>query len=172
MAQSMVQFALGDLVHEAKSTKQMLARVPQDRWDWQPHEKSMTLGQLAAHIARLPLWGAQMTQADSFDFMNPGEFAKMPMATTAQEAVEHFERNVQPILDAVTNMDDATALRPYRLMRGEQVIYEAPKAAAIRHFLSNHLVHHRGQLSVYLRLLDAPVPGMYGQSADDKASPA
>jgi uncharacterized damage-inducible protein DinB len=67
-------------------------------------------------------------------------------------------------------MDDAAALRPYKLTRGEQVIYEAPKAAAIRHFLSNHLVHHRGQLSVYLRLLDAPVPGMYGQSADDKVS--
>lgn len=160
--------ALSDIRHEAAQTRTMLSRLPADRWDWKPHEKSMTLGQLGAHLARLPIWGQNMTESDHFDFTQPGKFATMPLATTPDEAVAHFDANLAPVLTAIAAMDDATALAPYQLRRGAAVVYEAPRVAAIRHWLANHLLHHRGQLSVYLRLLDVPVPGMYGPSADEK----
>jgi uncharacterized damage-inducible protein DinB len=165
---SLASIALADLRHEAAQTRKMLERVPADRWDWKPHDKSGSLGQIASHIARLPIWGQNMTESDSFDFTNPGKFATMPLATNPTEAVAHFDANLAPVLDAIASMDDTTAMEPYQLRRGEMVVYEAPRVGAIRHWLANHLVHHRGQLSVYLRLIDAPVPGMYGPSADEK----
>jgi uncharacterized damage-inducible protein DinB len=160
--------ALSDLRYEAAQTRKMLERVPADRWDWKPHEKSSSLGQLASHIARLPIWGQNMTESDHFDFTQPGKFATMPLATNPTEAVAHFDANLAPVLEAIGAIDDASATATYQLRRGDTVVYEAPRVAAIRYWLSNHLVHHRGQLSVYLRLLDVPVPGMYGPSADEK----
>ena len=157
---------LGELKNESANTKKIIERIPTEKLDWQPHEKSMTLGKLATHIANLPVWFDRIINADGFDFALSGSTEKKE---TTQAILDLF---TQRLNDAEYALTTATSDEMFKAMwtvsRNNQVIYQLPKMVAIRSFTFNHIYHHRGQLSVYLRLLDIPVPGMYGPSADEK----
>ena len=160
------QAMINEIKHEAAQTKKLLERVPFDKFDWSPHEKSMKLGRLAIHIAEIPRWSSRILAATEFDFTKAGYKAAEVHST--EELVQLSENNIQTALDDFNTTKDEDLLASWTFRRGEHVIFTLPRAAAIRTLAMNHLLHHRGQLSVYLRLLDIPIPGMYGPSADEQ----
>lgn len=168
-APSVQRLALGDFDHEIANTRRLLERVPDEQWDWRPHEKSATLGTLAGHLAGIIALQLPVVQSHEVDFMGPqAATLRPPAATTRAELLAQFDGLVEQLRAALAGVtDDATWLTPWTLRRGDHVIFHLPKVAALRAFGINHLVHHRGQLSVYLRLLNVPIPGMYGPSADE-----
>ena len=157
---------IAELKYEAVNTRRMLERVPGDKFAWKPHDKSMTIGRLSSHIAEIPVWVNRTLEADSFNF------AGLPLVRNTYESTEAllrvFDDMQTAALAALSNATDDALNQQYTLLRGEQVVYEMPRKVLIRNFTFNHIIHHRGQLSVFLRLLDIPVPGMYGPSADEK----
>lgn len=154
---------------EMTSTRKMLDRVPEDAIDWCPHPRSMTLGRLATHVAQTPAWGQRALAADSWDPAPPGSTPPGPLTLrTRAEMLALFDDNVAQTRAAIAGTDDATFARPWSLQRGGTPVFTMSKIGVIRGMLLSHLIHHRGQLSVYLRLRDVPVPGMYGPSADEK----
>lgn len=155
---------LGELDNESKSTVRMLERVPMDKLTWTPHEKSMTLGRLAWHIATIPGRIPLFIDRGTFDIgqARPAEMPEQP------DFVATYRENVAAARAAIERLDDEAIRGPFRMTKGETVIFEFPKAVMLRTILMNHSYHHRGQLSVYLRLLDVPVPAMYGTSADEQ----
>jgi uncharacterized damage-inducible protein DinB len=159
---------IAELRYESTSTKKMLEKVPLDKGDWKPHEKSMTLGRLATHVAEISHWVSDIIRIDEFDFMKDFDF-KPRTAASAEELLEIFEVNLEKAISDLSSMNDDDFNKPWTVKRGEQVMFSTPKKVSLRSWAYNHMVHHRGQLSVYLRLLDVPVPGMYGPSADEKA---
>lgn len=154
---------MAELQQEATTTRRMLERVPSDSLGWQPHEKSMTLGRLAAHIANLPGLFITTLSQDEFD---RSDF-KSPAAETVSSIMETFDRNISDSLGLLRTLPDERWLAPWRYRNGEHVIFEMPRLAVLRFIALNHLIHHRGQLSVYLRLLDVPLPSVYGPTADE-----
>lgn len=157
---------LRQLEQEAANTRKMLERVPQEHFDWRPHAKSMTLRDLAAHVAELPgMFIAYVLQAEELDFKQYGY--KPFSGTTHQELMDFFEENLKKATRALDHTNVVEIGKSFTMRNGEHVIASLPKQAAIRTLGMNHIIHHRGQLSVYLRLLDVPVPGMYGPSADE-----
>ena len=155
---------MAELKHEAVNTRKMLASIPGDKYGWQPHEKSMTLGRLAAHVAEIPVWVNRCVEAAAFDFATvPAQRNTYP-DRAALMAV--FEERLANAVAALQSTTDEALNENYTVLRGNQVLYSMPRKVMVRNFTCNHLVHHRGQLSVYLRLLDVQVPGMYGPSAD------
>lgn len=159
--------ALGDLPHELESTRKVLERIPFDRDDWAPHPKSFSIRKLGVHLANLPFWGTAMLGADQFDFKAP-QPPPPPMPATSADLLQRWDTNVRNLLSALDGTSDAQLLDTWTLRAGDKVMAQMPRAAAVRGFLVSHLIHHRGQLTVYLRLLDIPVPGLYGASADEK----
>jgi len=158
---------IGELKHEAGLTKKMLERVPMDKADWKPHEKSMTLGRLATHVAETIHWISVILQADEFDFAsNPSP--KGHTAADSEELLAILENNFNKAITALSLTDDETFNKTWSVKRGEHVLMSSSKKVAIRGWAFSHQFHHRGQLSVYLRLLDIPIPGMYGPSADER----
>lgn len=159
------QFLAAELEQEAKSTRKMLERVPAEKLDWKPHEKSMSLMQLAVHVAEIPSWTGPSVNAPELDFAtfeyNP------PTVTSADELVAMFDKNVADALGVLRGAEDATFGESWTMRNGETVYFTMPKAAVMRGFVMSHFIHHRGQLSVYLRLLDVPIPSIYGPSADE-----
>jgi uncharacterized damage-inducible protein DinB len=164
---SLKQLALGDLNHELNTTRKLLERVPEAHLDWKPHEKSMTLGGLALHVATIPYWLIRVLEADFFDLTTAG---RNPPPTTVKEILDAFEERVAAMRQALDSTDDAALTQPWQLRRGEQVLQTMPRVAVIRAMGINHMVHHRAQLSVYLRMLDVPLPPMYGPTADEQPS--
>jgi uncharacterized damage-inducible protein DinB len=160
---SMTQAFLQEFDNEATITRRVLERVPTDRFDWKPHPKSMSLGQLAMHTAMTP--GAICGWACQDEFKFTGE--KAPVATTTDEVLAAHDKSVAKVKDVMGELGDAGLMRSWKATAGEQTIFEMPKVALIRSIALNHWYHHRGQLSVYLRLLDVPVPSIYGPSADE-----
>ena len=158
---------IGELKHESSMTKKMLERVPLDKKDWKPHEKSMTLGRLATHVAEITHWASDIIHIDDFDFMKNYNF-NPTNATTTEELLEIFQTNLDKAITDISSTKEEELNKNWTVRRGEQVMFSTPKKVAIRGWAFNHLFHHRGQLSVYLRLLDVPVPGMYGPSADER----
>jgi uncharacterized damage-inducible protein DinB len=154
-----------ELQFESASTKKILDRVPLEHITWKPHEKSMTLQRLATHIAELPGW---ITRTINSDEMNIGGDFKPTLLPNAQEITALYEKNLQEAIETLENADEALLDKPWTLKKGEHTIFTFPKKVIIRNMAMNHLVHHRGQLSVFLRLLDVPIPGMYGPSADER----
>ena len=152
--------------HEMTTTRKLLERVPEDKFDWKPHTKSFSLGALAAHLANLPVWGSETLNKSEFDV---GGSAPAGVVPSKAELLANFDKNVAATRAALTGKTDAELMGMWSLKRGGHTIFSMPKAAVWRSFVLNHLVHHRGQLSVYLRLLDVPVPSMYGPSADEAA---
>lgn len=157
---------IAELQHEAAMTRKMLERVPMDKAEWRPHPKSMTIGRLATHIAENTGWISEILGADEFDFMAKGFSAHTAVSSEAllQIFQAKLDKAVADLEAAGTEQFDRT----WTVKRGEQVVYQLPRKVAIRGWAINHNIHHRGQLSVFLRLLDVPVPGMYGPSADER----
>ena len=166
-----IQLLLQDVDHELGTTRRVLERVPGDRLAWRPHAKSWTLGELATHVARLPMWGAATIDGPAFDLASlpagPG-----PVAGSPGELLGLFDEHAAALRASLAGMlaaDAETALGArWSLRHGATELMALPRALALRTFVFNHLVHHRGQLSVYFRLLDVPVPAMYGPSADER----
>lgn len=158
---------ISELKHEATFTKKMLERVPWDKKDWKPHEKSMTLGRLATHITETLKWISNIRHIDDFDFMRDLSF-EFHTAATKEQLMQAFQENLENALSDLAAMSDEDFNKIWIVRRGEQVMYNMPKKVAVRAWGFSHQVHHRGQLSVFLRLLDVPVPGMYGPSADER----
>ncbi len=157
---------IAELNFESSLTRKMLERVPMDRKDWKPHEKSMSLGRLATHIAETIHWVTAIAHIDEFDFQKDYKFKPESAASTG-DLIKRFETHLQTALGDLSKMSDPDFDAIWTVRNGEQVMFQLPKKVAVRGWAFSHLIHHRGQLSVYLRLLDVPVPGMYGPSADE-----
>ncbi len=157
---------LSDLAHESAKTRKMLERVPADRWDFKPHEKSQVLGGLAQHVANLPVWTKYTLQQDELDFAKPMD--RPTPVTTVEELLARCDQqwaDAKAIIEATT---DEVLDSDWTMRAGDQIYFTRPKKEILREFVFSHIIHHRAQLSVYLRLLDIPVPGMYGPTADER----
>ena len=156
---------LDEFREEATITRRILDRVPADKLAWKPHAKSMPLGQLAIHIATTPGALARITQQDSFD-VSQGSF-EPPQPRDMNEIQAAFEQSVRQVEEHLKGMTDDEAHKSWRLMLRDKEVFCKPRIGVMRSIMLNHWYHHRGQLSVYLRLLDVPVPIIYGRSADE-----
>lgn len=163
---SLGQMIAAELKQEAVSTRKMLERIPGEQFQWQPHEKSMPLVSLAGHIADMINWTNVTINDDELDFAT-SDFTPKKYAD-ASELVAYFDQNIAAALDVLNSASDETMMQKWRLRNGEKILFEMPKAAVMRSMVMNHIIHHRGQLAVYLRLLDVPVPSIYGPSADEQ----
>ena len=157
------QAFIQELEQEAQTTRRVLERVPSDRLAWKPHAKSMSLGQLALHVASNPGGVAQMAAQAS---VQVPEFAQ-PEAKTTAELFSTLDESVATAKRVLEELDDPAMGETWRAMAGDQEVMAIPRVALLRSIMLNHWYHHRGQLSVYLRLLDVPVPSIYGPSADE-----
>jgi uncharacterized damage-inducible protein DinB len=155
-----------EFTRETRNTRRMLERVPWEQAEWRPHPKSATLGGLAIHIARLAGF-PEMILATAGRDLAAGQ-PPAPTPTSTAELLAAFDASVEASVRALQSASADALMQTWTLRRGEQVIVSVPRAAAIRNLAFNHACHHRGQLSVYLRLKDIPVPGMYGPSADER----
>jgi uncharacterized damage-inducible protein DinB len=161
----MVDALLPEFDHEMTVTRKLLERVPEGKNDWKPHPKSTALGALAQHIATIPMWGTMTLTLSELD---PGD-QKLPEMKTRAELLAFFDDNVKTARGHLAGKSDAELMAPWSLKRGTRTIFTMPKATVWRSFVMNHHVHHRAQLSVYLRMNDVPIPSMYGPSADEGA---
>jgi uncharacterized damage-inducible protein DinB len=159
---------LPEFDNEMKVTRKTLERVPEGKGDWKPHEKSMTMGRLAGHVAELPTFATMALTSESFDFQPPGGSTRQPVVMTSrQQLLDVFDKNVAAAREVISKASDEDFLKTWSLLRGGTPLMSMPKLAVVRGFTLNHLIHHRGQLSVYLRLNNEPVPSIYGPSADE-----
>jgi uncharacterized damage-inducible protein DinB len=156
---------MGEIRQEAATTKRVLERVPGDKLDWKPHPRSMSLGQLAMHVAMIPGAITRLAAVDEFE-INPANFVPPAPKDTA-EILGTLDSSVQAAQDYLAGVDESAAAANWRAVVQGREIMSMPRAALVRGIMLNHWYHHRGQLSVYLRLLDVPVPSIYGPSADD-----
>lgn len=159
------QAFLAELKHEARATKRILERVPEGKFDWKPHEKSMSLGRLSSHVAELPGFLNSILTMDEVDFAK-GHY-KASHAHTPQDLMNVFQEKLDEVVKSLEATSDEQMQKPFTLRSGDHVIATVPRMVAIRSMALNHIIHHRGQIAVYLRLLDVPVPGLYGPSADE-----
>ena len=159
------QAFIAEIQHEAASTKKILARVPEGKFDWKPHEKSMSLGRLATHVAELPGFLHSILTMDDFDFAK-GHY-KPSHANTPEELMNVFQEKLDEVVQTLQDTSDEKMQANFTLRSGDHVFATVPRMVAVRSMGLNHLIHHRGQIAVYLRLLDVPVPGLYGPSADE-----
>jgi uncharacterized damage-inducible protein DinB len=162
---NMMDPILGEFQQEAATTKRVLDRVPPDKLGWKPHPKSMSLGQLAMHVATIPGQMSKMAQADEFE-INPQAFNPSGPKDLA-EITAALDSGVKTAQEYLGGVSDSAAVGNWKLTANGKQIVAMPRVAMIRAFMLNHWYHHRGQLSVYLRLLDVPVPTIYGPSADE-----
>ncbi len=163
-----MQALLQEFEQEAATTRRCLERVPAGKHDWKPHPKSMAMGRLASHVAEMPMWATMTLQHDELDMAPPGEKKQEALnLESAAELVEHFDRFLVGAREAFGKAQDSDLARPWTLKSGGQALFTMPKGAVLRSFVFSHMVHHRAQLGVYLRLNDVPVPAMYGPSADE-----
>jgi uncharacterized damage-inducible protein DinB len=153
---------------EMTVTRKHLERVPDDKLGWGPHEKSMTMGKLASHLAESISWGPMMLTADSMDFDSPEmqEYTP-PNYESRAKILEAFDESVVKTREVLASTSDGDWMSTWTMKKGEEVLMSMPKVAVVRGFMMSHNVHHRGQLSVYLRMCDVPVPQTYGPSADE-----
>jgi uncharacterized damage-inducible protein DinB len=158
---------LAELENEAKVTRSCLERVPADKFDWKPHDKSMTMGTLASHIAEMFGWAKSIVDLTELDFGAMDYKPFEPKST--EELVAFLDHMTAEAKDAIARASDEHFHQNWTLRRGETIFFTMPRVAVMRGMVFNHIVHHRGQLSVYLRLNDIPVPSIYGPSADEGA---
>lgn len=156
---------IAHLESEAPGTRKMLEIAPSEKFDWKPHEKSMTLGMLASHIAEAPTWIPALLE-DEMDFASMDDY-KPFLAGDHAELMSAFDANMKQGIDFIRDKDDDFLNRTWTMKKGEMVCMQQPKHAVIRMIAIHHMIHHRGQLSVYLRLLDQPLPPIYGPTADN-----
>ena len=160
------QLIVGDVANELANTRRILERLPEEHMSWKPHEKSMTLGGLATHLINLLNWKIAILQYKEFDL------STVPLRREALEKrsdfLDEFDANVSTFEKLLAECDENTLSEEWTLRHGDHTIFREARAIALRTFGLSHMVHHRAQLGVYLRLLDIPVPGIYGPSADEE----
>ena len=161
---SISQTLLPEFDQEMATTRKALERAPNDKFDYKPHPKSMTLVRLVSHLCHLPWWAVVTIKHDRLDL------AAMPPnapVTSVEDALAEFDKNVAEAREAIADCSDEEWMHPWTLAMGEKALFTLPKVAVVRTFVMSHNVHHRAQLGVYLRLNDIPVPSVYGPSADE-----
>ena len=163
LAQSM----LPEFDHEMANTRKTLERIPEDKFDWRPHEKSTTLRGLATHLSNLVSWAVHVVEKDELDAAPGGQPLRPKTIESVQEALETFDRNVAAARSAIAGAGDEHLMKPWTLLAGGKTIFTQPRAGVLRGMILNHTIHHRAQLAVFLRLNDVPVPALYGPSADE-----
>jgi uncharacterized damage-inducible protein DinB len=158
---------LAEFDHEMATTRRLLERVPAPQYAWKPHDKSMSIGQLAGHLANLPSWASRILNTDVFDLADlpPDTRARQPASSEA--LLKEFDEKVAATRNLIAGAGDPEMLARWTLKRGGAEVFSMPRIAALRSFVMSHSIHHRGQLSVYLRLQNVPVPAMYGPTADE-----
>src|SRR5207249_6891010 len=162
------QTMLSEFDEEMKNTRKVLERCPDEKWNWKPHEKSGTLGWLAAHVGTVPEWITMTINTEELDYAPVGGPSfEPPKITNRKELLAEFDKNVADAKSALAGVSDAEMMKNWRLLAGGQEIFAMPRIAAIRSMVLNHHYHHRAQLTIYLRLINVAVPGLYGPSADE-----
>jgi uncharacterized damage-inducible protein DinB len=157
---------LPEFDHEMATTRALLDRVPDDALGWKPHEKSRTLGELAGHLARLPSWAARITGGDRADLETARAEATPAPPANRTELLQWFDDTCAAARTAIDELPDEGWRQPWTLRKEGRVMFTMPRQSVIRTFVLSHLIHHRGQLSVYLRLREVPLPPIYGPTAD------
>jgi len=153
---------------EMAGLRKTLERIPDDKLDWKPHEKSMTFGGLATHLANLPHWAKVTMETDDLDYAPVGEEPQREEAVeSVQHALELFDARLAEARAAIAAARDERLLGPWTLLAGGETLFTMPRIAVLKSMIVNHMIHHRAQLGVYLRLNDLPVPALYGPSADE-----
>ena len=160
---------LPEFDHEMANTRKTLERIPEDKFDWKPHEKSTAMRGLATHLSNLVSWAVHVIERDELDAMPEGQPLRAKPVESVEEALETFDRNVAAARAAIQSASDEHLMKPWTLLAAGRTIFTQPRAGVLRGFVMNHTIHHRAQLSVYLRLNDVPVPALYGPSADEGA---
>jgi uncharacterized damage-inducible protein DinB len=160
---SMVEALLQELEHEAKTTRRVLERVPDDRLGWKPHDRSMSLGQLALHVAMIPGAIAEISRQSPF----PVPEFKQPSTRSAAELIPALEQSIGKASNILRGLNDAALAATWRAVDGDREVMALPVGALLRSIMLNHWYHHRGQLCVYLRQVGSLVPSVYGPSADE-----
>jgi uncharacterized damage-inducible protein DinB len=159
---------LPEFDHEMYTTRTLLQRVPEEHGEWRPHPRSTTLGGLAMHVANIPSWTVATLRTSSLDLATPeGESYRPPRFTTTDELLAHFARTSANARAAIAEASDEVMSSDWLLRMGDHVIMTGPRVNTLRSFVMNHLIHHRGQLSVYLRLNNVALPRIYGPTADE-----
>ena len=159
---------LPEFDHEMANTRKTLERVPNDKFAWKPHEKSMTLGDLATHLGNIPSWTKNTFEMDELDVAPPGAPPyRLEQAKSRDELLNAFDKNVSEARAALEAASDENWQGKWSLLMTGKTIFTLPRPAVFRGFIMSHSIHHRAQLGVYLRLLDVPVPSIYGPSADE-----
>ena len=159
---------LSEFDQEMVTARTTLERIPEDKLSWKPHEKSMPLARLAGHVAELAGWAVPTIERDSLDFMPPGQPPFQPtIATSRKQVLEIFDKNREESRRSIAGASDEHLMKNWSLLRGGQTLLTMPRFAVLRSFCINHIIHHRAQLGVYLRLNNIPVPSVYGPSADE-----
>ncbi len=161
---SIAETLLPEFEQEMASTRRLLERVPTDKGTWKPHVKSFALGHLAQLVSWMPGWIGQTLSHEALDLATAGGYS----FETTETLLNGFDKGVKESRDAIKASKDADYARPWSLKMGSKVLFTAPRGVVVRQHIS-HLAHHRGQLTVYLRLLDVPIPAIYGPTADDKS---
>ena len=165
---ALVDALLPEFDHEMATTRKCLERLPDDKWTFKPHQKSMDLGSLASHLAAILFWVPPTVTEDEFD-MNPkeGEPYKSPRYADRAETLAAYDENLAAARAALAGVSDGAMMADWSLKSGGEVAFTMPRIAVLRSFILSHNVHHRAQLGVYLRMNDVPVPAIYGPSADE-----
>ncbi len=159
---------LPEFDHEMATTRKTLERVPEDKTSWKPHDTSMPLGRLAGHIAEMLGFAATTFRGDSFDFAPPGGTPMKPtIMTSRQQLLDIFDKNVAEARAAISKASDEELMQTWTLLNGGKTFFAMPRITVLRSMILNHIIHHRGQLSVYLRMNQVPVPSIYGPSGDE-----
>ena len=165
---SIAEAVLPEFDQEMANTRRVLERVPDQHKDWTPHPKSFPLGGLAIHLCNLPSWTTVTLKQTEIDMNPPGGPAfTPPVYTNRAEALKMFDSNVKVAREAITSSSDADFMINWALKNEGKTLFSLPRVVVLRSFVLNHMIHHRGQLTVYLRLKDVPLPAIYGPSADD-----
>lgn len=164
----MSQALLPEFDYEMANTRKTLERIPDDKFGYKPHEKSFAMGALATHISHIPTWAAMTIKTESLDIAPPGEPPmKMEEAHNNKELIALFDKNVGEARAALEGVSDEHLMKPWTLLSGGKEVLTQPRIALLRGFVMSHIIHHRAQLTVYLRLNNIPVPSLYGPSADE-----
>ena len=162
------QSMLAEFDEEMKSTRKVLERVPDEKWGWKPHEKSGTMGWLAAHVGTVPEWIAVTINTEELDYAPVnGPAYEPPKITNRRELLAEFDKAIAKARTALAGVSDQEMMKGWKLLAGGKEIFTLPRVACIRSMCMNHMIHHRAQLTVYFRLVGVPVPGVYGPSADE-----
>lgn len=164
----MNQGLLPEFDNEMTKTRECLSRVPDAKWDWKPHTKSGSMGWLAVHIAGMAGWTADMLTTESLDIAPGGKQIEFPTAKNRQELLAMFDKGTAAARAALTRVTDEQLMQEWALLQNGETFFKLPRIAVFRGMIMNHIIHHRGQLCVYFRMNDIPVPALYGPSADEQ----